>query len=441
MQVKFYLDKTFKSAEDSKKAKQLIKDRKKIPKSLYQDKETSIYIACTINGKYIKVNTGLKIKPFYFDVRMQKMRSSSSEFILIELAMKKISDRFWTEYHNSLIKGTTLATKDVKEILTRAVRQEDQSKKEVGFYGLYSEFLDYKERSVKKKTMYRYKTFIEIFHSFEADTRIKLDVDEISPRLATELTLFLQKKYGYSKNSVVKYLKQLKSFAKYCFEYEYSQNQKYRQIKTSEDSSSIFVLEEHEIHKILELPLEDESWKEIRDAFCFLCYTGQRYSDLKSLKWKDLYSDGKYSYWRLYQYKTGSTQHIDIPLLPEALDLINQRINENPDAYIFNVISNQKMNKKLKKISKLADIKGEFTTVRNQGGERQEIVTHRWEKVTTHVGRKSFITNAIKRGMSISMVQKISGHASLKSMKPYIYLSGNDVASELFKCFTDNEPN
>lgn len=438
MQVKFYLDKTFKSEEAAREAKQLYKDRKKIPKSLYRDKETSIYIACTINGKYTKVNTGLKIKPFYFDAKMQKMRSSSNEFILIELAMKKISDRFWTEYHNSLIKGTTLTTKEVKEVMTRAVRQEDQIKKEFGFFELYDEFIEYKERSVKKKTMYRYKTFIDIFHSFEANTRIKLDVDEISPRLATELTLFLQKKYGYSNNSIVKYLKQLKSFAKYCFEYEHSQNQKFKQIKTSEDPSSVFVLEEHEIHKILDLQLSDESWQEIRDAFCFLCFTGQRYSDLKNLKWKDLYNDGKYSYWRLYQYKTGSTQHIDIPLLPEALDLINQRVSDDPDAYIFNVISNQKMNKKLKKIAKLAGIKGEFTTVRNQGGERLEIVSKRWEKVTTHVGRKSFITNALKKGMSITLVQKISGHSSTKAMRPYIGLSGNDVANALFKCFTND---
>jgi integrase len=228
----------------------------------------------------------------------------------------------------------------------------------------------------------------------------------------------------------------LKCFLNYCLENDLTNNSKFKQIKATEIQTSIFVLEEFEIDNILNLEIENESLKEVRDAFCWLCFTGQRFSDLKALKKEDIIEKNGGLFWKLFQFKNRCTTPIDIPLLPKAVDLFKERmVALKDDDFVFNVISNQKMNAQLKVIGKLAKLEGIFITKRLQGRVLKETIVKRSSKISTHSGRKSFISIALKKGMPITAVQKISGHANLSAMKPYIELSETYIAKTLFDCF------
>lgn len=96
-------------------------------------------------------------------------------------------------------------------------------------------------------------------------------------------------------------------------------------------------------------------------------------------------------------------------------------------------ISDQKLNKHIKEVARLADITSpvEITTV--QGGKPHRKVYEKWEKVTTHTCRRSGATNMVKYGLPHLSIMKITGHKSWKSFTKYVKVSGEENAQLLKK--------
>ena len=68
-----------------------------------------------------------------------------------------------------------------------------------------------------------------------------------------------------------------------------------------------------------------------------------------------------------------------------------------------------------------------------RGNERQDLRLPKYEVVSTHTGRKSFICNALALGIPVDVVMKWTGHADYKSMKPYIAVADEIKAREMAK--------
>lgn len=100
-----------------------------------------------------------------------------------------------------------------------------------------------------------------------------------------------------------------------------------------------------------EAEINDQKLAQVRDVFCFTCWTGQRYSDIEKLTREDLMetSDGKLE-WHLYTTKTQS--RIKVPITPYAEDILNKyKGNKHP----LPKYSNQKMNEYLKELGAYLD--------------------------------------------------------------------------------------
>ena len=217
-------------------------------------------------------------------------------------------------------------------------------------------------------------------------------------------------------------------------------NNDYKYIKSTEDHSSIFVLTWDEIMTMYNLDIEDKLLSKVRDVFCFQCFTGQRYGDIQSLKWRDIKEEKGKMYWYLYQLKTKNTKPIRIPIMPMAKEILMKYQTNNKELHhnVFSAPHNAVQNKKLKELGLKSKLKGEFTTIMKQGFRRIEEVKKRYEKLSTHCARKSFISISIEKGMSISAIQKISGHTTIRAMKPYIELSQQFVEDELLDAWSNS---
>lgn len=84
------------------------------------------------------------------------------------------------------------------------------------------------------------------------------------------------------------------------------------------------------------------------------------------------------------------------------------------------VISNQKMNKYIKELAKLANIETPVRITQYKGHERIDAIYPKYELLSTHTGRKTFICKALSLGISPNVVMKWTGHSDYKAMKPYI---------------------
>jgi site-specific recombinase, phage integrase family len=93
---------------------------------------------------------------------------------------------------------------------------------------------------------------------------------------------------------------------------------------------------------------------------------------------------------------------------------------------VLPVVSNQKMNLYLKELCQLAGIDEPIRETYYRGNERVDEVLPKYELVGTHVGRRTFICNALSLGIPAQVVMKWTGHNDYKAMKPYI-----DIADKI----------
>lgn len=154
----------------------------------------------------------------------------------------------------------------------------------------------------------------------------------------------------------------------------------------------------------------------VRDAFCFACFTSLRFSDVKNLK-KQNVTDKEII---VTTQKTNNTIIIDLNKYSKA---ILDKYKDNPTEYALPTISSQKSNEYLKEIAKECDIDAPVTITTFKGNERYEDTYPKYELISFHAGRRTFISNALMLGIPPNIVMKWSGHASYKSMMPYIEIA------------------
>ena len=91
------------------------------------------------------------------------------------------------------------------------------------------------------------------------------------------------------------------------------------------------------------------------------------------------------------------------------------------------------MNRYLKEIAKQAGLTQEIKTTYYSGNKRVEEVHKKYELITTHCGRRTFIVNALFLGIPAEVVMKWTGHEDYKAMKPYIAIVDKLKSQEMNK--------
>ncbi|OON67297.1 site-specific integrase [Hymenobacter sp. CRA2] len=153
----------------------------------------------------------------------------------------------------------------------------------------------------------------------------------------------------------------------------------------------------------------------VRDAFVFCCYTGLRYSDLSDLHPGNLadWKGGKVL--RLTQTKTRTG--VSIYLTKPALALLNNY--DGTRARLMPVMANAVMNRYLKRIARLAGLEQPVELVEIVDGRVFKRAVPKWELVTMHTARHTFATQSLMRGMPVEVLQKVLGHANIKTTLIY----------------------
>lgn len=72
--------------------------------------------------------------------------------------------------------------------------------------------------------------------------------------------------------------------------------------------------------------------------------------------------------------------------------------------------------------------------VNNSSNERIEEILPKYELLSSHIGRRTFICNALMLGIAPNIVMKWTGHSDYAAMKPYIEIAdkAKETAMSLF---------
>lgn len=149
------------------------------------------------------------------------------------------------------------------------------------------------------------------------------------------------------------------------------------------------VLTFEEIQKLLDTPLTS---KEVKRAFLICCYTGMRYVDAISLKWKNIDLQNN----RLSFVQSKTSNKVELQIHPTVLLLLG--IPKGKDEQVFNLPSHTACLKNLRTWTKKAGIN---------------------KHITWHCCRHSFATNLIFFGADVNTASSLLGHTSLRYTSLY----------------------
>ena len=434
---RFNLDKRFLDKESSKKAKKLELEGKAFNKYL-NPKETSIYLTVSINKRYIKVNIGEKILPKCFDVKNQKVKQNYAGALELNILMERIKTDCLKGYRQLVTNNPKISSHDVKEIMQNAINPVASCEK--SFIELFEEFYEKHKLKIEERSSAKYKVTLKALKQYEK-AHSKIRIEEVDCDFADDFSNFLIRTRNNTNNTITKHFRNIKCFMGHCLKNDLTDNVKFKEIRSSEDPADIFVLSWDELMKIYTLDLKDKKLTKVRDVFCFQAFTGQRYGDIQKLCWANIVEENGRLYWSLHQSKTRNTKAIKIPLMPLAVEILEKYrplIKPEPHHSVFKPYCNSTANLHLKDIGFEAGLKGDLTIVRKQGIKRQITRLKQYQRLTTHCARKSFITLSIEKGMSLSAIQRVSGHTTVKAMRPYIKLSEKFVEEELFDAWVSS---
>ena len=251
--------------------------------------------------------------------------------------------------------------------------------------------------------------------------------------LRSENKMLKNGKEWFMKDSTIqKQVGYLKWFLKWANRKRYTDVNDYMTFnpKMKVSSVRIIFLTLDEIKKLadFQIPKNHPAWERIRDVCIFCCFSGLRYSDVYDLKKTDIIN-GCIDF-----TSKKDSEHLRIELNWVTRKIIEKYKDCSFDSgRLLPVISNSKMNQQLKELFKAAGFNEVLTDVSFRGGVRIEQTYEKWTKIGTHVGRKSFICNALALGVPVNVIMKWTGHSDYKAMKPYIDVADSIKAHYMHK--------
>lgn len=163
-------------------------------------------------------------------------------------------------------------------------------------------------------------------------------------------------------------------------------------------------------------------WLDVyRDVFCFCAFSGLRYSDVTKLRKADIY-DGA------IHFTTEKTNDKLVVELNTYTTNILSKYAGNGLKTALPTTTNQRYNRNIKECCRHCGIDANVRMVQMKGNEVVEDIVPKWQAVTTHTARRTFVVNALSLGIPAEVVMKWTGHKSYEEMKPYI-----EIVEELRK--------
>ena len=116
---------------------------------------------------------------------------------------------------------------------------------------------------------------------------------------------------------------------------------------------------------------------------------------------------------------------VEIPMHWIVAEILNSGFDLNYK------ISDQKINKHIKEICRLAGIKDQIVYYRTEGQELKQYTCEKWEAITSHTARRSGATNMYLSGMPIELIMFCGGWTKREQCEKYIKATVNDTINKL----------
>ena len=258
-----------------------------------------------------------------------------------------------------------------------------------------------RKRSTKENLM----TTITVLQEF----RPGLDFKDITYTFLKEFEVHLKEK-GNSVNTIAKHLRQLRTLVNEAINQGYIPSDAYpfRKYKIKQEKGRKEFLTPDELKRLENLDV-DKKLRHVLDAFLFCCYTGLRYSDFCQLTPENIIRVNGKRWLYFKSVKTDVEIRLPLHLLFEGKALaVLERYDIVTD--FAKIGPNSEANKYLVQLAALARIR---------------------KHITYHTARHTCATLLVHQGVPITTVQKLLGHASVRTTEVYSEVLSNTIIRDL----------
>jgi thioredoxin-related protein len=135
------------------------------------------------------------------------------------------------------------------------------------FFEVYTEFVTDRSGLVKPHTIKKYKTIQKILVDFEIQEKYTLTFESVNYEF---ITRFKKHLFGRKllNDTISKYIQGVQIFMNWARERDFHKNTDLLKVKIERDKYDVIYLTDEELTSMLD---------KVRDMFCFLAFTGQRF--------------------------------------------------------------------------------------------------------------------------------------------------------------------
>ena len=377
-----------------------------------------------------------------------------------ELGKLEKSGRFDTGVANSIIQNI-LHPEDTPELRDSSA----EAKHKVTFTDYLSQFIE-KCKSGEKMTKKRGTEFtIHAISSYESALAVLLDYakqkhyyiikfEDINSNFLSSFTRFVTNVRGSKRNTAKTYIVRIKTVLRMAKNEGYIVDEDFENFNIATEETDNIYLNESQISELYDFDFSDDSlirkkvelvddetereylrrhlidskqanfmrkqYAKCRDTFVLGCLTGQRYSDFKRINDEMVKDIDGIRFIEIRQEKT--KKKVFVPILDKR---INEIISRN-DGRVY-ALHLSDMNERLRHITALVgwDFNAGIEETRN--GVRTKTAKRFYECISTHAARRSWATNAYKRGVPLRSIMAVTGHGTEEMLRRYLKLSKEEA--------------
>ena len=329
-----------------------------------------IRMRLSYGGKAFDYSTGYRIDASKWDAKKQRVKNGctnkrketsiqiNTELNRLENLLQDIFREFeYAEQKPTMDNIKTVFKQQISDVASTASNEPSQETiPEKTFWDIYDEFV----KECGRKNDWTHSTF-EKFAAFKNHLLAfkkfakNPSFDFFTEKGLNDLVDFFRKDCDMLNSTIGKQMGYLKWFLKWAAAKGYHMVMDYNTFKPKlkNTQAKVIFLTDEEVKKIMnfEIPETKKYLERVRDVLIFCCYTGLRYSDVENLRRSDIKED----HIEITTVKTADSLVIELNKHSKAiLDKYKDVAFEGNRA--LPVISNQKMNKNIKELGRLAEI-------------------------------------------------------------------------------------
>lgn len=375
----------------------------------------AIVLAFNYDSNRLCTLTGLKVSESDWDAKRQRVKLNVKRANQFNQILDQLEQKVNDIYYSGKIEGRMIDN----DHMLQALRKETKKDAKPSFFDEWAKYLDIQKNKMKKGTIKSMWTSYNHMQKFCKGKNV--DFDGITPELLSKYSDYLLK-CGNCNNTIHGNIKRLRIFMNYAKKIGLHKNDKYKEFNMPEKIGRIKFLDWEEMKLLLSYKPISEFEQKVLDNFLFGCFTGLRQSDYHNLKKKDIREytfEGETGIFRAIQIRQIKTDNMNvIPLLPMAEEILDRYKNSSSE-FALPALVNQVINRHIKLIGEKAGLNNKVAIDIYRGEKRETKYYKQYELLSTHYGRRSFVSLAASRGIPIHIIASITGQNPKTTMRHY----------------------